>query len=103
VEDFGAVGAAGGGGAVGVQGDGPALLMDRRIHCPTAVNAQTDGDQAGQRVDPPSWVSADQATLPAVATRTGQILTAGTGFDCARPRATAPDASQIIADVSKSH
>jgi hypothetical protein len=28
VQDFGAVGAAGGGGAVGVQGDGPALLVD---------------------------------------------------------------------------
>src|SRR5580693_9982576 len=29
VEDFGAVGAAGGGGAVGIEGDGPAPLMDR--------------------------------------------------------------------------
>src|SRR5580693_10198068 len=31
VEDFGAVGAAGGGGAVGVQGDGPAPLVDRHV------------------------------------------------------------------------
>ena len=31
MEDFGAVGAAGGGGAVGVQGDGPALLVDRHV------------------------------------------------------------------------
>ena len=31
MEDFGAVGAAGGGGAVGVQGDGPAPLVDGHV------------------------------------------------------------------------
>jgi hypothetical protein len=31
VQDFGAVGAAGGGGAVGVEGDGPAPLMDHHV------------------------------------------------------------------------
>jgi hypothetical protein len=31
VEDFGAVGAAGGGGAVGVKGDGPAPLVDDHV------------------------------------------------------------------------
>src|SRR5580692_5821538 len=31
VQDFGAVGAAGGGGAVGVQGDGPAPLVDGHV------------------------------------------------------------------------
>ena len=37
VEDFGAVGAAGGGGAVGVEGDGPAPLVDGHVVVKEAV------------------------------------------------------------------
>jgi len=37
VQDFGAVGAADGGGAVGVQGDGPAPLVDRHVMVIKAV------------------------------------------------------------------
>src|ERR1051326_6230103 len=37
VECFGAIGAAGGGGAVGVQGDGPALLVNNNVVVVEAV------------------------------------------------------------------
>src|ERR1700730_16898011 len=37
VQDFGAVGAAGGGGAVGVQGDGPGPMMDRDVVVKEAI------------------------------------------------------------------
>ena len=40
VEDFGAVGAAGGGGAVGVQGDGPAPLVNGDVMVKKKYNAQ---------------------------------------------------------------
>jgi hypothetical protein len=54
VEDFGAVGAAGGGGAVGVQGDGPSLLVDGHV-----VVIKQYSAQPSTLVLPPSarWVT----------------------------------------------